>query len=412
MKKNKSILFFFTASFPYGNDETFIETEILYLSKAFKKVIIISHDLISDYCRDLPENIDLIRIRYHIKAYEKIFAISFLFSKIFWKEINIITNDYNQRISFGIIKTLLMSIQNAKRLARTYSKIYKQCNYNNSIFYSYWMNDSAIALSMIKGINKSDFLMISKMHRWDIYFEESKYNYLPLRKFVIENLSSIFSISQDGIQYACNKSDFSKSKFKLSRLGIENHIEFSLINSTNFTIISCSNVIKVKRVKLIAEALNISSLNNIKWIHYGDGNLLDEIKNYCNQYLVKRIDFNFPGRVPNFKVISSYKENKPSLFINLSSSEGVPVSIMEAMSFGIPVIATNVGGNSEIVNERNGYLIEPNPSPELVANKLNKFYNLSIEEKNEKRKASYDTWNEKYNAKKNYKQFVSDVLGL
>ena len=32
------------------------------------------------------------------------------------------------------------------------------------------------------------------------------------------------------------------------------------------------------------------------------------------------------------------------VFLNVSSSEGVPVSIIEAMSFGIPCIATNVGG--------------------------------------------------------------------
>lgn len=42
----------------------------------------------------------------------------------------------------------------------------------------------------------------------------------------------------------------------------------------------------------------------------------------------------------------------------MSDSEGIPVSIMEAMSFGIPVIARNVGGMSEIVNEENGLLLE------------------------------------------------------
>ena len=40
-----------------------------------------------------------------------------------------------------------------------------------------------------------------------------------------------------------------------------------------------------------------------------------------------------------------------SLFINLSETEGIPVSIMEAISFNIPVLATNTGGVNEIVGE-------------------------------------------------------------
>lgn len=53
----------------------------------------------------------------------------------------------------------------------------------------------------------------------------------------------------------------------------------------------------------------------------------------------------------------------------MSDSEGIPVSIMEAMSFGIPVIARNVGGMSEIVNEENGLLLE-NDDAEDAASKI------------------------------------------
>ena len=49
--------------------------------------------------------------------------------------------------------------------------------------------------------------------------------------------------------------------------------------------------------------------------------------------------------------------NDFDLFVNMSLSEGIPVSIMEAISFGIPIIATNVGGNAEIVNDETGVLI-------------------------------------------------------
>ena len=111
-------------------------------------------------------------------------------------------------------------------------------------------------------------------------------------------------------------------------------------------------------------------------------------------------------------MLTYYQNNNPDLFINVSSSEGVPVSFMEAMSCGIPVIATNVGGSSEIVNIDNGYLLSSNPLPAEVAEAISTFYHLNLEEKNKKRLAAYNTWEENYNAKKNYTQFAEEILSL
>jgi glycosyltransferase involved in cell wall biosynthesis len=52
--------------------------------------------------------------------------------------------------------------------------------------------------------------------------------------------------------------------------------------------------------------------------------------------------------------------NNADVFILPSYNEGVPISILEAMSYGKSIIATNVGGIPEIVEKnRNGLLIEP-----------------------------------------------------
>ena len=56
--------------------------------------------------------------------------------------------------------------------------------------------------------------------------------------------------------------------------------------------------------------------------------------------------------------------------------------------------------------------MDSHTSVEKVAEKITEFYNLSIEEKNIKRKAAFDTWNDKYKANKNYNQFVEDILSL
>ena len=54
--------------------------------------------------------------------------------------------------------------------------------------------------------------------------------------------------------------------------------------------------------------------------------------------------------------------SKADLFMLPSNYEGLPMVIIEAMSFGKPVVASNVGGISEIVrNDTNGYVVENTP---------------------------------------------------
>ena len=71
------------------------------------------------------------------------------------------------------------------------------------------------------------------------------------------------------------------------------------------------------------------------------------------------------GYVPIEQIMNYYRENPVDVIVNVSESEGgSPVSIMEALSCGIPAIATAVGGNPEIVSEQNGILLSANPSPQ------------------------------------------------
>ena len=120
-------------------------------------------------------------------------------------------------------------------------------------------------------------------------------------------------------------------------------------------------------------------------IHIGYDNnsgLSNEIFRLANEL---NVDFKILGYLDNSNVLDFYKNNEIDLFISLSETEGLPVSIMEAFtSNAVPAIATDVGGTSEIVNNENGYLINNNPTPKLVAEKINHFIDLNVDEKNTK----------------------------
>ena len=407
---NKSdVIVLITSGFPFDNHENYLETEVLYLSEKFSKVIIISHNTDSKNPRDVPRNIEINRLRYNLNFFEKIVSVRQIISLDFWKEIKIIINQYKINLSVGILKTLLVSLENANRLKKTYRECINQIQEERVVVYSYWCNDSAIALAKIKYKGYYNTKFISRMHRWDIYFEESKYGYLPLRKKIFSQLDDVISVSEDGIKYLNHKLNFNTSKFKVSRLGVRKIGDIKYRSRAELLIVSCSNLIAVKRVHLIAESLALIQDCKIRWTHFGDGIKKREIIEYCNRNFSKNITVEFKGRVLNKEVLDFYIKNSPDLLINLSSSEGIPLSIMEAMSCSIPVIATNVGGTSEIVNDKNGLLIEMGVDVDEVSKFIKKLYNLNNKEKETFRNNAYETWRRLYNADENYNKFIEEI---
>ena len=99
------------------------------------------------------------------------------------------------------------------------------------------------------------------------------------------------------------------------------------------------------------------------------------------------------------------------IFVNVSVSEGTPVSLMEAASCGIPIIATAVGGNKEIVTAESGLLLDPNPSPEEIARAILTLMGDS-EAARKRRSASRAIWDGKYNARRNYEAFIERLKSI
>ena len=96
--------------------------------------------------------------------------------------------------------------------------------------------------------------------------------------------------------------------------------------------------------------------------------------------------------------------------MNVSLNEGLPVSIMEAISFGIPVIATDVGGTSEIVRDGfNGYLLSKDFSDEDFAALLSRVYNMKDAEYETLRTNARAFWERNFDASKNYPAFISQI---
>lgn len=93
--------------------------------------------------------------------------------------------------------------------------------------------------------------------------------------------------------------------------------------------------------------------------------LIDTIHNNKLEDIVK-----FEGWVSGEKKINLL--NWADVFIIPSFNEGLPISILEAMSYGCAIISTPVGGIPEVVNEKNGILVQPG-NLDSIRNAMNTF---------------------------------------
>ena len=107
-------------------------------------------------------------------------------------------------------------------------------------------------------------------------------------------------------------------------------------------------------------------------------------------------------------LLDFYTTNQVNLFISLSAAEGIPVSIMEAISFCITVLSTDVGGCSEIVNAQTGILIPLETSTKEIAKLL---FDFRSSNKNtfKFRSDVRNYWYDNFDENKNYKKFLNEL---
>jgi glycosyltransferase involved in cell wall biosynthesis len=414
--KGKTLIFF-TDTFPCGNGEAFIENEFPFLAAAFGQIIIVTNNLTDSVSRQVTANVKVTRFAYTAPTIYKLLALGGVFESFIRRELGFITGNLKLNVNKQRLSILFGSYAKALETEKFLDNLIKQeaLDGNNLFLYSYWMNDMAGGLAYFK-YHHPNVKAFCRAHRWDIYLEKQPARYLPFKNFVVEQLDACYTISQDGGTYiqALTAHRFD-TKIKLARLGTLNTKQpRQVFNAGKLVIVSCSNVIERKRLHLIINALSQIDDIEISWTHIGEGPLRKEIEALAASELGNKqnISYRFAGQMGNKQLLEYYAGNIVDLFINVSESEGVPVSIMEANSFGIPAVATNTGGVAELVDDGSGFLLEVDSSSKTIAETIMRYYGLSDEAKQNMRSNAYKVWNTKYNAQNNYKEFVADILAL
>lgn len=392
-------IYLYTSYYPYSNPESFLGPELEIADRMGCRLTVIPVNGGSTK-RDVPKGIIVDNsicksgLLFKLKCIAPMFHMMILvLQEKDWK-------GFNLRECLKYIYASSLVYHDLKKRAQIKEK---------SIFYSYWMSYIPIAFAYYKLRYKhTPHKFITRGHGTDIYSKDLGV-YYPLRELLVKEVDDFFLISEYGKKYLEQRYPSYNGKFHVSRLGVyDNFTEVRTI-SKKIMVVSCSNVIPLKRVDLIAKSLMSYAITKsdvkIEWIHFGDGEDLPKLKLETRKF-PPNLKCTFKGLVRNTEILKYYKENQIDCYLMMSASEGIPVSIMEAISSGIPVLATDVGGVSEIVTVETGLLL----NKYFEQDDFNKKFEYILENHNSLSKSSHIFFVNNYSAERNYLKFYNKIM--
>lgn len=207
-------------------------------------------------------------------------------------------------------------------------------------------------------------------HRWDIVEGN-----LLARKSAHAKFARF--ISRSGLEMAFAKGVV-KEKTRVLYLGVQlrqsgSRAELHHSTSRPFRLLCPASLLPVKGHKYLIEAVSLLPEGVELWLA-GDGELRAEIETQV-RVLGLTEQVRLLGQLSHEALTRLYAENQvdavvlPSIDLGGGLHEGIPVSLIEAMSFGIPVISTRTGGIPELLEGGAGLLVPPR-DPKALADAI------------------------------------------
>jgi glycosyltransferase involved in cell wall biosynthesis len=323
LPKKQNLGVFFDTGMSFGKWEKYgiLDREIepyILLSKYFRKIFFFSYGDLTEnkYKKKLPGNCEIICKNKLLPDFFYNIMIPFIHSKRL-KEIDIIkTNQMKGSIPCVISKFFF----NNKLIIRTgytwslANEIENKANFN---LIKYIINSIRIPFTERLAYKNADQVLVSA--RYDKEYISKKFNIPKSRITIIGNYIN---------------TDFFKPKKS---------------NKEKNKIIYVGRIEKSKNLFELAKAAKSSKVN---LVIIGEGKCKSELVEYSKKIGAK---IEFLGIVPNIKL--PYILNRFEIFVLPSLWEGMPKSLLEAMSSGLSCIGTNVKGTKEIIaDKKNGIL--------------------------------------------------------
>lgn len=195
----------------------------------------------------------------------------------------------------------------------------------------------------------------SKLKRKIIKIAYKYFGFIPIgiSDYVKKSILKEYRLKENKVECIYNGID--TSKFSLNT---------GYLNNNQIIFINVARLNEAKNQSLLIDAFKLvkEKVQDTKLYIVGDGELRNKIEKKIEELDLKN-DVILKGQKENIN-----KElNNASVFVLSSNYEGLPLSVLEAMACGLPIVTTDAGGVIDIVkNNYNGYIVEKNNKNELA----------------------------------------------
>lgn len=278
--------------------------------------------------------------------------------------------------------------------------------------YAYWHGPAAYAAAAEAARGTAIGKTVARAHRVDLLEETRPSGHHPRKRHYQNMIHTHAPISDMAATYLTRTYGVDPDRISVARLGVS--IPDGSSNPSpvgTLQILSTSYVTPIKRVPSILRAVDLAAESlpstRVEWTHLGSGPDFDELTRSICDLSSQNVTATLLGQVDHDSVLEYMRSHPVDLFVNFSTSEGVPVSIMEAMVHGIPAIAPNIGGISELVTSECGALLPEDATTEDLAKTI---VDMAATCKDPSiRSNAAERIRELYDAEANFRQFISET---
>lgn len=361
---------YITAQTPYGNGEQFILPEILEVINKGNDVIVIPVRPENKIAKGRePEKVSEYTIYIPLLSFYLLLKSIFIFFIYPFRTCKIIYSILRNSGNIGkIIKNLVVL---PKGLIT--GEVIKKHNIEH--IHAHWASTPSTIAYIASRLNEIPWSFTC--HRWDIaennMLEEKARSARFIRVINKKGYAEILRIIGEKYKHKCN----------IIHVGINCKMiqKQNKFICQNFIIATPANLIKVKGHKYLVYAIKklIECNYNITCYFFGDGPLENELKALVNNLELKN-NIMFKGKIAHDELLNLYAKGEidcvvlPSIVTDEGEKEGIPVSLMEAMAYKIPVISTNTGGIPELLGDGAGILVEQK-DPDALAEAIERLMN-------------------------------------
>lgn len=359
----RDTLILFTANFPYRNvtEAVFVRSELKALAAEFDRVVVVPR-----WAEGELSAVDTPGVEVDTSLARHIYT-RFKPSKLPW----LLTPTVIRRLpavlaeAHGVraLTHATTSVLNTAVFAPVLRRLVERYAADGPVvLYSYWFD--MIPDALVAGCGDR-WPVVTRAHRYDLFDDQVPFRSCLMRGDTLRGLAAVYAVSRDGCRYMAERYPAYADKIHLATLGSvrSDSVLSSMSSAGQLTLLSVSRVTEVKRVEACLDlAVSLAQTYpwiQVRWIHVGDGPLMPALRHRAGEVhlLPSNLSVDLRGALTNDAVHRLYAEEAVDWFMLLSTSEGLPVSICEALSYGVPVLATDVGGVAEAVTADAGIVL-------------------------------------------------------